>query len=99
MHAAIGLLILIGVAAFVVFAFRQGQGVKRDRREDDQSAVGVGRDGGLPPLATAADSGTVNEAAAVLPINAGACSYAARCRAASAAFIPCGATRARSSAG
>jgi hypothetical protein len=47
MHAAVGLLILIGAAAFVVFAFRQGQGVRRDRREDDQSAVGIGRDGGF----------------------------------------------------
>jgi hypothetical protein len=47
MHAVVGLLILIGVAAFVVFAFRQGQRVKRDRREDNQSAVGVGRDSGF----------------------------------------------------
>src|SRR6202035_2611065 len=31
-------------------------------------------------IPTAAASGTVNEAAAVLPINAGGCSYAARCR-------------------
>ncbi|MGA9005578.1 MAG: hypothetical protein WB495_01430 [Xanthobacteraceae bacterium] len=47
MHAAVGLLILIGVAAFVVFAFRQGQGIKRDRREDNQSAVNIGSDGGF----------------------------------------------------
>ena len=47
MHAAVGLSILICVAAFVVFAFRQGQGVKRDRREDNQSAVNIGSDGGF----------------------------------------------------
>ncbi|MGA8322343.1 MAG: hypothetical protein WB774_16390 [Xanthobacteraceae bacterium] len=40
-------MILIGVAAFVVFAFRQGQGIKRDRREDNQSAVNIGSDGGF----------------------------------------------------
>jgi hypothetical protein len=47
MHTVIGLLILTGAAAFVVFAFRQGLGVRRDRREDDHPAVGVGRDSGF----------------------------------------------------
>jgi hypothetical protein len=47
MHAAVGLSILVGAAAFVVFAFRQGLGVRRDRREDDHPAVGIGRDSGF----------------------------------------------------
>ena len=47
MHPILGLLILIGAAAFVVFAFRQGLGVRRNRREDDHPAVGVGRDSGF----------------------------------------------------
>jgi hypothetical protein len=46
MHPLIGLAILIGTAAFVVFAFRQGMGVIRDRREDDIPAMGVGSDSG-----------------------------------------------------
>jgi hypothetical protein len=49
MHAIIGLLILIGAAAFVVFAFCQGMGSnmgsRRSSREDDHAAVGVVRDG------------------------------------------------------
>jgi hypothetical protein len=44
MHAVIGLLILIGVGAFVVFAFRQGTGTKRSGRTDDHEAVGIIRD-------------------------------------------------------
>jgi hypothetical protein len=46
MHTVIGLLILIGAAAFVVFAFRQGMRAKRSGREDDQSAVGMGSGSG-----------------------------------------------------
>ena len=51
MHPIIGLLILIGAAAFVVFAFRQGMGTPRSGRDDDQSAVnltGIGS-GNHPP--------------------------------------------------
>jgi hypothetical protein len=46
MHALIGLSILIGVAAFVTFAFRQGMGVRREHREDNMPALGVGSDSG-----------------------------------------------------
>ena len=49
MHSIIGLLILIGAAAFVVFAFRQGMGTKRSGRKDDQSAVGMGAGSGYHP--------------------------------------------------
>jgi hypothetical protein len=45
MHPILGLLILIGAGAFVVFAFRQGMGAKRSGREDDDETVGVIRDG------------------------------------------------------
>ena len=45
MHPILGLLILIGAGAFVVFAFRQGMGVRRDDRTDHQETVGVIRDG------------------------------------------------------
>jgi hypothetical protein len=106
MHPLLGLLILIGLAAFIVFAFRKGLNVRRDDRPDRGAAYGGGADMGGSHHSVTAASGTVNEPAGlwlvlwpVLPINAEACSYAARCRAASAAFIPCGATRARSSAG
>ncbi len=34
MHPILGLLILIGVGAFAVFAFRQGTRVRRDDRPD-----------------------------------------------------------------
>ncbi len=44
MHAVIGLLILIGAGAFVVFAFRQGTDTKRSGRTDDHEAVGIIRD-------------------------------------------------------
>jgi hypothetical protein len=44
MHTVMGLLILIGVGAFVVFAFRQGTGTKRSGRTDDHETVGVIRD-------------------------------------------------------
>jgi len=46
MHALIGLSILIGIGAFVVFAFRQGMGVRRDDRRDDGPAFPVGSDSG-----------------------------------------------------
>ena len=46
MHPLIGLEILIWAAAFVVFAFRQGMGVIRDRREDNIPAMGMGSDSG-----------------------------------------------------
>jgi hypothetical protein len=46
MHSLIGLLILIGAAAFAVFAFRQGTSTKRSGRTDDQSAVGMGSGSG-----------------------------------------------------
>jgi hypothetical protein len=49
MHTVIGLSILIGTAAFVVFAFRQGLGAKRSGRVDDQSAVGMGSGSGYHP--------------------------------------------------
>jgi|HubBroStandDraft_5_1064220.scaffolds.fasta_scaffold1793589_2 hypothetical protein len=49
MHSLIGLLILIGAAGFVVFAFRQGMGAKSSGREDDQSAVGMGSGSGYHP--------------------------------------------------
>jgi len=42
MHSVIGLAILTGTAAFVVFAFRQGMRVRRDRRSDDIPAIGMG---------------------------------------------------------
>jgi hypothetical protein len=34
MHPLLGLLMLAGVGAFLVFAFRQGMGVRRDDRRD-----------------------------------------------------------------
>ena len=49
MHPILGLLILIGVGAFVVFAFRQGMGTKRSGRTDDHSAVGMGSGSGYHP--------------------------------------------------
>jgi hypothetical protein len=42
MHPLIGLLILLGAAAFIGFAFRQGMGVRRDRRSDDGAAMNIG---------------------------------------------------------
>jgi hypothetical protein len=41
MHPIFGLLILLGVAAFAVFAFRQGMSVRRDRRPDQSGAYGA----------------------------------------------------------
>jgi hypothetical protein len=46
MHHVIGLAILIGTAAFVVFAFRHGLRVRRDRRSDDIPAMGMGSGSG-----------------------------------------------------
>jgi len=46
MHALFGLLMLSVVGAFLVFAFRQGMGVRRDHRRDDGTAWG-GSDSGL----------------------------------------------------
>jgi hypothetical protein len=43
-HAVIGLLILVGAGAVVVFAFRHGTGTKRSGRTDDHEAVGIIRD-------------------------------------------------------
>jgi hypothetical protein len=40
MHPIVGLLILMSVAAFVVFAFRQGMRVRRDDRPDRSGAYG-----------------------------------------------------------
>jgi hypothetical protein len=40
MHALIGLLTLIGIAGFIVFAFRQGTGVRRDDRPDHGVTTG-----------------------------------------------------------
>jgi hypothetical protein len=40
----IGLLLAIGIAAFVWFAFRQGMKVKPDDREDRGPSVGTGND-------------------------------------------------------
>jgi hypothetical protein len=45
MHALFGLLILSVVGAFLVFAFRQGMGVRRDDRRDSGPAWG-GSDSG-----------------------------------------------------
>jgi hypothetical protein len=39
-HPLIGLAILIGAAAFVVFAFRQGQRVRPDGRPDSGNGYG-----------------------------------------------------------
>jgi hypothetical protein len=47
MHPILGLLILIGVGAFVVFAFRQGTRVRRDDRPDHGTAYGAGSDSGF----------------------------------------------------
>jgi hypothetical protein len=44
MHTVIGLLILVGAGAFVVFAFRQGTRTKRSGRTDDHETVGIIRD-------------------------------------------------------
>jgi hypothetical protein len=44
MHAVIGFLILAGAAAFVVFAFGQGMGVRRSGRKDDGQAGDLVRD-------------------------------------------------------
>jgi hypothetical protein len=41
MHFIIGLLILIGAGAFMVFAFRQGMGAKRSGRTDNHEAVNM----------------------------------------------------------
>ncbi len=46
MHPILGLLILIGVFAFVVFAFRQGTRVWRDDRPDRGAGYG-GSDSGF----------------------------------------------------
>jgi hypothetical protein len=45
MHALFGLLILSVVGAFLVFAFRQGMGVRRDARRDDGTAFNLGSGG------------------------------------------------------
>jgi hypothetical protein len=47
MHAAVGLSILICVAAFVFFAFRQGTRVRPDDRPDRGSGYGGGSDSGF----------------------------------------------------
>jgi hypothetical protein len=49
MHAVIGLLILIGTAAFLVFAFRQGISTKPSGRVDDHSAINMGSGNGYHP--------------------------------------------------
>ena len=41
MHAVIGFLILAGTACFVIFAFRQGMGVRREKRRDNMIAYGM----------------------------------------------------------
>ena len=46
MHPILGLLILIGVGAFVVFVFRQGTRVRPDDRPDRGSGYG-GSDSGF----------------------------------------------------
>jgi hypothetical protein len=50
MHHVMGLAMLIGTAAFVVFAFRQGMSVRRDDRPDrgeaDSLVGGPHHDGG-----------------------------------------------------
>jgi len=45
MHAFFGFLILLAIGAFVVFAFRQGVGVRRDGRRDDGAAFNLGSGG------------------------------------------------------
>jgi hypothetical protein len=42
MHPLIGSLILLGAAAFIGFAFRQGMGVRRDHQRDDGAAMNMG---------------------------------------------------------
>ena len=46
MHPLIGVAILAAAAVFVAFAFRQGMGVRRERRTDDGTAVNLGADSG-----------------------------------------------------
>jgi hypothetical protein len=41
MHPLIGLAMLIGLGAFIVFAFRQGTRVPKSGRSDDQAAVNM----------------------------------------------------------
>jgi hypothetical protein len=45
MHALFGLLILAMTGAFLVFAFRQGQGVRPDKRRDSGDAFNLGSGG------------------------------------------------------
>jgi hypothetical protein len=45
MHPIIGLLILVGLGALIVFAFRQGLRVRPDNRPDHGPSVGYGSDG------------------------------------------------------
>jgi hypothetical protein len=47
MHPILGLLILIGVFAFAVFAFRQGTRVRRDDRPDRGAGYGGASDSGF----------------------------------------------------
>ena len=47
MHAFFGFMILLVLGAFVVFAFRQGTGVRRSDRRDDGAAVNLGSDSGM----------------------------------------------------
>jgi hypothetical protein len=56
MHPLIGMAILIGAAAFVVFAFRQGMRVPRSDRQDDLGAW-AGRDSGPSHHADSGGSG------------------------------------------
>jgi hypothetical protein len=46
MHLIVGLLILSGIGAFVVFTFWQGMGIPRSGREDYGSGIGSGGGGG-----------------------------------------------------
>jgi hypothetical protein len=47
MHPIFGLLTLIGLGAFIVFAFRQGTRVRPDDRPDRGSGYGGGSDSGF----------------------------------------------------
>jgi hypothetical protein len=46
MHSLFGFLILAATGAFLVFAFRQGTGVRRSDRRDDGAAVNLRSDSG-----------------------------------------------------
>ena len=45
MHPILGLVMLLGVGAFIAFTFRQGMRVRRDSRPDSGSGYGGGDSG------------------------------------------------------